>query len=369
MREFSLKMRWGLSIILPAAALWIFNCVASEVWVNRFFEIRGGGPVELTSVEYTELLHRAGGAFSYDDGATDVASQKEHLFEKLGIVLTFDRDEAPKSAFFKWYPVTLRHHPVSGELLAEKLSLRTLDRDAFCVEVTVLGEVGGGGTELFLRQSYQGIEQSDRLLVRGHTLLRKWSPLDWILPIQPISVEQDFDQIVGDYPATLKALYEANRWQNESGRDIALPSQEQAANISRVLEGFLIQVFSDQKNVGSQADRELHSLQQVTLWSRIVNGSNQFGWIQFVIGIVLVRGLIASWYCKTNEQEELVAKLAIASLPALGFLGTLLGMALAFARGLEDRNNLTQSLTLAISTSAIALLGALIILWIRGKAD
>ncbi|MBL8871513.1 MAG: hypothetical protein JNK90_17185 [Planctomycetaceae bacterium] len=367
--RLSSRTCWGIAVILPLVVFWSFNFIANHFWLNSFFNIRNRGVSELTESEYSELLQRAGGAFAYSESTPDGAKKSETLFERLGIILTFDRDIQSRSAFFKWYPESLRHHPVTGELKEEKLNLRTTDAEAFCVEIFSQEDVAGFGTELLVRQSYGGVHRTERLLIRGHTWLKSIYPLDQLLPIQPISVERDLDQVVKAYPATLKSLYDANRWQNDTDKEIGLPNQDQADQLRRVLEGFLIQVFSKQESEDARPQRDLYSLQQVTLWSRIVNGSNQFGWIQFLIGIVVCRGLFAAFYSSKDDLEELTAKLAIASLPALGFLGTLLGMALAFARGLEDRNNLTQSLTLAISTSAIALLGALVILWIRGKSD
>jgi uncharacterized membrane protein YjfL (UPF0719 family) len=302
-----------------------------------------------------------------------VANPKTRLLGKVGLSVGFSDPVSPNQCVIQWFPVSRRPKPnivaVTEQAITEQQQDSRIEHlwngnqrpQAFAMILTT------DKRTVSYKFSYGESETESRILLQCQN-----GPL---FPIQPVSVTTDLHTLVAEFNRHIPQLMESENWRKDVFEGIQgnspnanSPSTAEMETIGRALEGVLIQVFSHGSKDPKTPDpaRDVPSLQDLTLPSCVLNGSNQLGWIQFFIGVVFVRGLLAVFASQSkNDAESLLAARALETLPALGFLGTLLGMAAAFANGLDDRNNLTQSLTLAIATSALALIGALAILWLN----
>src|SRR5205085_8968415 len=108
------------------------------------------------------------------------------------------------------------------------------------------------------------------MMFRGNSHLWPANPLDKILPIQPVSVKKEFHELVADFPGVIRSLHESQLWRERvlsNGTrysiNIAIPNEEEAAQISRVLEGVIIQVFSASAKPGKpRPNRPLPSIRE-----------------------------------------------------------------------------------------------------------
>ncbi|NQV27103.1 MAG: MotA/TolQ/ExbB proton channel family protein [Rhodopirellula sp.] len=400
------QQRWlcalVISWILFLACNWVLN-----LWkLQPLLSFRSGREkAALTRDDVVEILMRAGGirALSKNEGAPASRSNGglstpdpfATLLAKVGITATFVPENSPTRCIIKWYPQSERPQqaaadeqtagndgddrdtssaepdhasaPAESQALLAFWDRNTEDSTAFNL---VLESDGDTVTYSF---EYGDVRTEARTLLAR----RSWR----VLPIRPVNVESDLVQVVAEFIEHIPLLYDSQTWrqtvfhgQLQHPTDRVLPTADDAKIIGRAVEGVLIQVFATQNPGERVVDpaRPLPRLQDKTLLCRVLNGSNQLGWIQFVIAVVFVRGILGVIASRQGRSAAAVVafevqliETVVETLPAIGFLGTLLGMAVAFSAGLDDRNNLTQSLTLAISTSALALVGALSIVWMK----
>lgn len=397
---------WNTSVklwVIAASAAWLMFVVCnlgfSYVLLSPLFSLRSGRVNSaLNGNDVNEILLRAGNIRGsnnkYDpilridpreneqssDTREDnterhpkVANPKTRLLEKVGLSVGFSDPVSPNRCVIQWFPVSRRPKPGSVGVIEQGLTEQQQDSrvehlwngvqrpQAFAMILATDKQT------VSYKFSYGESETESRILLRRQN--------SWFFPIQPVSVTTDLHTLVAEFNRHIPQLMESENWRKDvfegtqsDSPNVSPPSDAEMEVIGRALQGVLIQVFSHGSRDPKTPDpaRDIPSLKDQTLPSCVLNGSSQLGWIQFLIGVVLVRGLLAVFASKSqNDAESLLAARAVETLPALGFLGTLLGMAAAFASGLDDRNNLTQSLTLAIATSALALIGALAILWLN----
>lgn len=391
--------RWGIAALVVWILFVVCNLVFDYALLAPLFSLRSGRDNSaLTDNEVNEILLRAGNIRGSNDEfdpvqkvdplqngkspitSTDnterhpkVVNPRARLLKKVGISVGFSHPATPKHCVIQWFPAGVRPAEPSSSGLEQESAEQQQDSrlehlwngavrpQAFALMLST------DNRSVYYKFSYGESETEPRILLQRQNGL--------LFPIQPVCVTTDLRKLVTEFNGHIPQLMESENWRRDvfegvqgNTPNVNPPSDSEMEIIGRALEGVLIQIFSHGSNDPKTPNpaRDVPLLQDVTLPSCVLNGSNQLGWIQFLIGVVFVRGLLAvSVSQNKNDAESLLAARAVETLPALGFLGTLLGMAAAFAKGLDDRNNLTQSLTLAIATSALALIGALAILWMN----